>query len=125
MSIVARNQKNLKAAIEKIKVRSYAFRNGRKFTESLQSARQSDDQKFAYYSYSLTSAKESQEALQAVIAGNSGETPDAVFLCAGGSKPKFFVEMSEEELLQGMDMGYWIQAWTAWVSILVFLGGQT
>jgi len=39
-----------------------------------------------------------------------------VFLCAGGSKPKFFVEMSEEELVQGMDMGYWVQAWTAWAA---------
>ena len=50
-----------------------------------------------------------------MIAGHNGETPDGVFLCAGGSKPKFFVEMSEDELLQGMDMGYWVQAWTAWV----------
>ena len=80
-----------------------------------QAARQSDDQKFAYYSHSLISAKESQEALRAVIAGHNEEVPDAVFLCAGGSKPKFFVEMSEEELVQGMDMGYWVQAWTAWV----------
>jgi len=99
VSIVARNENNLKAAIEK-----------------LEAVRQSHDQKFAYYSYSLTSAKESQEALQAVIAGHNEEVPDAVFLCAGGSKPKFFVEMSEEELVQGMDMGYWVQAWTAWAA---------
>jgi len=96
-----------------------------RFTRPIQSARQSDGQKFAYYSYSLTSAKESQEALQAVIAGHNGETPDAVFLCAGGSKPKFFVEMSEEELVQGMDMGYWVQAWTAWVCFLLFREGRT
>lgn len=89
-------------------------------TEPFQAARQSNDQKFAYYSYSLTSAKESQEALQAVISGHNEEVPDAVFLCAGGSKPKFFVEMSEEELVQGMDMGYWVQAWTAWVRVSVF-----
>ena len=89
-------------------------------TKPLQTVRQSDDQKFVYYSHSLTSAKESEEALQAVIAGHNEEVPDAVFLCAGSSKPKFFVEMSEEELVQGMNMGYWIQAWTAWVSTSLF-----
>ena len=92
-------------------------RAGIPLTIHLQAVRQSEDQKFAWYSHSLTSAKESQEALQAVIAGHNGETPDSVFLCAGGSKPKFFVEMSEEELVQGMDMGYWVQAWTAWVCV--------
>ena len=98
---------------------------GGPLTKPLQTARQSDDQKFAHYSYSLTSAKESQDALKAVIAGHNEEVPDAVFLCAGGSKPKFFVEMSEEELVQGMDMGYWVQAWTAWVRTPFFLEGLT
>lgn len=64
--------------------------------------------------------KESEEALEAVISGHNGRTPDAVFLCAGGSKPKFFVEMSEDELVEGMNMGYWIQAWTAWVCAPIF-----
>lgn len=94
---MARNEKSLKAAIEK-----------------LEAVRQSEDQRFAWYSHSLATARESQEALQAVIAGHNGGTPDAVFLCAGSSKPGFFVETSEEELIQGMDMGYWTQAWTAW-----------
>ena len=117
VSIVARNEGNLKAAIDKLEVSSFLFCTGRhkSLTAHLQAVRQSEDQKFAWYPHSLTSAKESQEALQAVIAGHNGETPDGVFLCAGGSKPKFFVEMSEEELVQGMDMGYWVQAWTAWV----------
>lgn len=122
MSIVARNESNLKAAIEKLEVClcSVSAMADSPLTKHLQAVRQSDDQKFVYYSHSLTSAKESQEALQAVIAGHNEEVPDAVFLCAGGSKPKFFVEMSEEELVQGMDMGYWIQAWTAWVGTSVF-----
>ena len=122
VSIVARNENNLKAAIEKLAVRFDRLpqHSTALLTKPVQTARQSDGQKFAYYSYSLTSAKGSQEALQAVIAGHNGETPDAVFLCAGGSKPKFFVEMSEEDLVQGMDMGYWVQAWTAWVRALVF-----
>jgi 3-dehydrosphinganine reductase len=29
----------------------------------------------------------------------------------------FFVEMTEEDLVKGMNDGYWIQAWTAWVSL--------
>lgn len=121
VSIVARNEDNLQAAIKKLEVRPLAFRAGRwsAYRPFFQAASQSVDQKFAWYSHSLTSAKESQEALRAVIAGHNGDIPDCVFLCAGGSKPKFFVEMSEEELIHGMDMGYWVQAWTAWVCILI------
>jgi hypothetical protein len=37
-------------------------------------------------------------------------------MCAGASRPKFFLEMSEEEFSQGMTNGYWLQAWTAFVS---------
>lgn len=42
--------------------------------------------------------------------------PDAVFACAGSSKPMYFVEMKEQDLTQGMTAGYWVQAWTAFVS---------
>ena len=48
-----------------------------------------------------------------------GECPDAIFTCAGNSRPKFFVEMTEQELVDGMTGGYWVQAWTAWVSGLI------
>jgi hypothetical protein len=44
-----------------------------------------------------------------------GEAPDAIFTCAGSSKPKFFVEMTGDELVDGMNNAYWIQAFTAWV----------
>jgi 3-dehydrosphinganine reductase len=42
--------------------------------------------------------------------------PDAMFLCAGKSTPGFFVEEDEDSLRQGMDNGYWVQAWSSLVS---------
>jgi len=68
------------------------------------------------YSHSLDTAAASTAALEEVCAAHGGEAPDAVFACAGASKPMFFVEMTEEDLVNGMTAGYWVQAWTAWVS---------
>jgi 3-dehydrosphinganine reductase len=39
--------------------------------------------------------------------------PDAFFLCAGASTPKYFVEYTPQELEHGMDQSYWVQAWSA------------
>jgi 3-dehydrosphinganine reductase len=47
-----------------------------------------------------------------------------VFTCAGAAKPKFFVEMDEQELIDGMVDSYWVQAWTAWVSKFNLLFGS-
>ena len=63
----------------------------------------------------MTTAEGAREALQAVMNGHDGQVPDATFLCAGGATPKFFVEMTEEDLVRGLDMSFWVQAWTAWV----------
>lgn len=68
------------------------------------------------YSFTLDTAKAATEALQAVCESYDGEAPDATFTCAGAARPGFFVEMAEEDLTNGMTNGYWIQAWTAWVS---------
>lgn len=37
-------------------------------------------------------------------------------MCAGASTPGFFVEQDERSMREGMDNGYWVQAWTAHVS---------
>jgi 3-dehydrosphinganine reductase len=79
-----------------------------------QTLRVSPTQSFQAFSFSLASASASAEALAAATAGHN-ESPDAVFCCAGSSKPMFLVEMSEAELDGGMRDGYWVQAWTAWV----------
>jgi 3-dehydrosphinganine reductase len=68
------------------------------------------------YSFSLNTAAESAAALEAVCKPHGGHAPDAVFACAGSSKPKFFLDMSAEDMEQGMINGYWVQAWTAMVS---------
>ncbi|XP_006464124.1 hypothetical protein AGABI2DRAFT_194697 [Agaricus bisporus var. bisporus H97] len=97
ISIVARSQKKLDAALKEI-----------------EAERQTPNQKFRVYSFALDTAKASTDALEAVCEPYNGETPDATFTCAGASRPMFFVEMTDEDLIKGMNDGYWIQAWTAW-----------
>ncbi|EPQ55594.1 oxidoreductase [Gloeophyllum trabeum ATCC 11539] len=97
VSIVARDSRKLQDALGKV-----------------ESARVSNDQVFRQHSFSVGTAEGASAALQAVMDVHDGLTPDAVFLCAGKSTPKFFVEMTEQDLTEGMTNGYWVQAWTAW-----------
>jgi 3-dehydrosphinganine reductase len=83
-----------------------------------QANRQSPDQVFKAFSFSLNTAEESAAALQAASNAHSGQVPDAVFACAGAAKPMYLLEMQPEDLSYGMANGYWIQAWTAFVSRL-------
>ncbi|KAJ7510448.1 oxidoreductase [Mycena galericulata] len=96
VSIVARNQEKLDSALK-----------------AIEKCRQHPNQRMAAYSFSLNTAGESSAALEAVCKPYGGNSPDAVFACAGSSKPKFFMDMSEEDMEQGMVNGYWVQAWTA------------
>ncbi|KAH7927027.1 NAD(P)-binding protein [Leucogyrophana mollusca] len=99
VSIVARTQSKLeKALIE------------------LEAARQTPGQIFRAYPFALDNAESSAAALKAASEGHGGQVPDAVFACAGGSKPMFFLDMEERDLTQGMDNGYWVQAWTAFAA---------
>jgi len=68
------------------------------------------------YSHSLDTAAASSDALEDACQPFGGQAPDAVFTCAGASKPMFFVEMDEKDMINGMTNGYWVQAWTAFVS---------
>ncbi|KNZ81488.1 3-ketodihydrosphingosine reductase TSC10, partial [Termitomyces sp. J132] len=93
VSIVARNEERLQSALEQ-----------------LESVRQTPNQILKAYSFPLDDAESSASALEAVCSGNGGRCPDAVFLCAGASRPGFFVEEDESSLRRGMDNGYWVQA---------------
>jgi 3-dehydrosphinganine reductase len=84
----------------------------------VQANRQSPDQVFKAFSFSLDTAEESAAALQAASDAHGGQVPDAVFACAGAAKPMYLIEMQPEDLSRGMANGYWIQAWTAFVSQL-------
>ena len=99
VSVVARNEENLAKALA-----------------AMEEHRQNSSQQFHTYSFDLSTGSESTKALEAVCEPFEGRAPDAVFTCPGFEKPKFFVEMTEEELMKGMDGAYWVQAWTAWVS---------
>jgi len=96
VSIVARNEERLKEALEK-----------------MEAARQTPNQILKSYSFSLNNHASSAAALEAACQPHGGRTPDAMFLCAGKSTPGFFVEEDEDSLRQGMDNGYWVQAWSA------------
>jgi len=98
VTIVARDSKRLSSALVEI-----------------ETFRRSENQIFQSFSYSLFTVGDSRAALEAASARHHGLTPDAVFLCAGKAIPRFFVEYTEAELIDGMNYGYWVQAWTAWI----------
>lgn len=100
VSIVARNRTKLAEALK-----------------TLEAARSNAEQRLSMHSHSLASGAGAKAALAEACAAHGGAAPDAVFLCAGASHPGFFVEMNEEDLKKGMDDGYWVQAWTAWVRV--------
>ncbi|KAG0698564.1 hypothetical protein DFH29DRAFT_810217 [Suillus ampliporus] len=99
VSIVARTQSKLDNALKE-----------------LEAVRKSPYQVFKAFSFSLDTAEESAAALRAASDAHGGHVPDAVFACAGASKPMYLVDMETEDLTQGMTNGYWVQAWTAFAA---------
>ncbi|KAJ6608511.1 oxidoreductase [Mycena sp. CBHHK59/15] len=95
VSIVARNQERLDKALAE-----------------LEGVRKYPQQRLNAHSFSLYTAAESAAALNKVCEPYDGNAPDAVFTCAGTSRPKYFVDMTEEDMRRGMDDAYWVQAWT-------------
>ncbi|KZV97789.1 NAD(P)-binding protein [Exidia glandulosa HHB12029] len=96
VSIVARNQERLDSALKE-----------------LEEVRVEKSQQLHAYSFSLDTYERSNAALDAAAAAHGGRVPDALFLCAGSSQPRFLVEMTPTQLQQGFTDGYWVQAWTA------------
>ncbi|KAF9492796.1 oxidoreductase [Pleurotus eryngii] len=96
VSIVARNEERLRKAVE-----------------LMEKERQNPNQILKSYSFSLNDATSSALALEAACQPHGGRCPDVVFMCAGASTPGFFVEQDECSMREGMDNGYWVQAWTA------------
>jgi len=96
VSIVARNEENLKKAMAQ-----------------LEAARVTPNQILNAYPFSLGTQKAAVDALEAASLAHGGQTPDAVFLCAGKATPGFFIEETEESMREGMDNTYWLSAWSA------------
>ncbi|KAF9075727.1 oxidoreductase [Rhodocollybia butyracea] len=96
VSIVARNKERLASALA-----------------DMEKFRQGSNQVLKCYSYSLTDAEGSSAALEAASQDHGGKQPDAVFLCAGASRPGFFVEEEGDSLRKGMDDSYFVQAYSA------------
>jgi 3-dehydrosphinganine reductase len=117
VSIVARNEERLAQVTQEMEVpRQLPLYTFAIIDYHVQAARQSKDQRFRWYSYSLSSSSGSEAALKAASEPFGGACPEAVFLCAGFSKPGFFIEQDEESMMNGMDSTYWVQAWSALVS---------
>ncbi|KZP32984.1 oxidoreductase [Athelia psychrophila] len=96
VSIVARNEGRLKKALE-----------------DLEAARQTPNQILKSYAFSMSDLASSKAALDAACAPHGGRSPHAMFLCAGMSRPGFFIEETEGTMRDGMDGGYWVQAFSA------------
>ncbi|KAF8312222.1 NAD(P)-binding protein [Clavulina sp. PMI_390] len=96
VSIVARDEAKLAKALE-----------------SLEKNRENPDQILKSYSYSIHDLKGATAALEAASAAHGGKSPEVFLLCAGLSKPMFFMEMTEEDQTRGMTNAYWLQAWSA------------
>jgi 3-dehydrosphinganine reductase len=63
----------------------------------------------------LGSQQAALDALEAACEPHGGQTPDAIFLCAGKATPGFFIEQTEESLRKCMDETYWVGAFSAMV----------
>ena len=63
----------------------------------------------------MDSEAESAAALNAAAEAHDGRCPDALFLCAGASRPGFFIEQTEESFKAGIQMTFGAQAFTALV----------
>ncbi|KAK4690067.1 hypothetical protein P7C73_g59, partial [Tremellales sp. Uapishka_1] len=70
-------------------------------------------QKISSISADLMDVEKSEDALAQAVRQLGGRTPDYVFLCAGTSRPKLFLDSSPDELQSGLNNTYWVSAWTA------------
>jgi hypothetical protein len=58
----------------------------------------SPSQLISHISADLTSAESSEAALNDAVVAWGGKAPDHVYLCAGFSRPKFFVDMDAQHM---------------------------
>lgn len=79
--------------------------------------RQHPNQIIRWYSKSLSTYEGAAAALEEACQPFDGKVPDAIFNCAGSSRPGYFVEETAETIKAGMDNAYWVQAYTALVRL--------
>ncbi|KTW28568.1 hypothetical protein T552_01829 [Pneumocystis carinii B80] len=95
VSIVARNKNILKEALKEM--------------EKTQNVRCNSNQKLKAISADLTIAKEAKRALDEAFE----TSPDIVFCCVGAAQPGFFVDLSPEQIEEGIKVNYLTAAYTA------------
>ncbi|WVQ74144.1 hypothetical protein IAR50_003736 [Cryptococcus sp. DSM 104548] len=87
-------------------------KRGEQVVEGLKSLAKST-QIIQFISADLSSPTDSDRALTSACIPHNGLAPDYVFLCAGFSQPKYFVENTKEDIKWGMDGVYLVSAYTA------------
>jgi 3-dehydrosphinganine reductase len=118
VSIVARTQSKLDEALKALEVSTSTILDYVYDTNTFwQATRVLPQQKFHVYSFTLGTAADSDKALQTVCEPYGGRAPDAIFACAGSAKPKFLIDLTEQDISEGMVNAYWLQAWTAFVRL--------
>lgn len=75
------------------------------------------DQQIKYVAADVSSFEGAKRAIEAC-----NKVPDAVFCCAGGAKPGFFLEQTEADFEKGMKTDYWTCLATSHVSSTLSLG---
>ena len=116
VSIIARDEVKLQKALKELEVSRVLFFVCISVRTFLQAVRQSPEQIFRAYSFPVNTEQGSAAAIKAASEPFDGRCPDAFFLCAGASRPGFFVEQTEQSLKTGMEHTYYAQAFTALVS---------
>ncbi|KAI0650762.1 oxidoreductase [Trametes meyenii] len=96
VSVVARNRERLQEALAK-----------------LEAHRKSSEQIIKSYSFAVDSEAASASAIKAASEPHGGRCPDAFFLCAGASRPSFWIDQNEASMRADMDASYGAQAFTA------------
>ena len=86
--------------------------------------RQHPEQIFRAYSFAVDSETGSAAALKAAGEPHGGRCPDALFLCAGASRPGFFIDQTQESLMGGIQMTLGAQAFTALVRVSAYSVGR-
>lgn len=102
MTIVARSEGKLQQALEKIKASSA-----------------SSSQSHHYISADLSTFAGAREALSKHKELTGASAPHTVFCCAGGAKPGYFLDQTEEDFELGMKMDYWTALATSHVSCVL------
>ncbi|CAD6884014.1 unnamed protein product [Tilletia controversa] len=108
VTICSRTQSKLDAALKEIQAASRPAP-----ASSTAQGTKSRNQVHRAIAADLSTFAGAKEALGKATHGPHGSVPDAVFCCAGGAKPGYFIEQTEQDFEAGIRTDYWTALSTA------------